>query len=176
MSKKRSPIQRFEDLPVWQSARLLVKGVYRASRNQLLKSDRGLVDQMTRAAVSITSNIAEGHERGTRRVYVQFCCIAKGSAGELRSQVVNAHDVELIDNECYRWLHEPCEDVSRQLTGYIKHLVESSESIRGFKYSTERDRNGNTWDDFLTNMGMSRLLNGQVVSKSGRSAESANEE
>ena len=79
--RSRSAVQRFEDLRVWQAGRELVKGVYRATRTQALKSDPGLIDQMTRAAVSITSNIAEGYERGSRVQIIEFCFYAKGSAG-----------------------------------------------------------------------------------------------
>jgi four helix bundle protein len=113
MPPRRSSIQRFEDLAVWQAGRELVNGVYRAARSQDLRKDRGLTSQMTRAAVSITSNIAEGHERGSRVQYVEFCFIAKGSAGELRSQVINAHDAGLLDDTAYSWLHDKCLDVSR---------------------------------------------------------------
>ncbi len=137
---KRSAIQRFEDLKVWQVARELVKGVYRAARTQPLKHDRGLAHQMTRAAVSITSNIAEGHEHGSRAQYVQCCFIAKGSAGELRSQVINAHDVGLLDEKAYTWLHAKCLDVSGLLAGYLKHLIEMMESIPGMKFTRAVDR------------------------------------
>jgi len=71
-SGKRSPIQRFEDLQVWQEARILVKGVYRASRTQKLVEESDLVSQMRRASVSVRSNIAEGHERGSRIQYIEF--------------------------------------------------------------------------------------------------------
>lgn len=95
---------------------------------------------MTRAAVSITSNIAEGHERGSRAQYVEFCFYAKGSAGELRSQVINAHDVALLDDKAFRWLHDKAEEVSRQIAGYIKHLVETVNAIPGMRRTGEADR------------------------------------
>jgi four helix bundle protein len=137
---KRSSVQRFEDLKVWQAARELVRGVYRATRTQKLKSDRGLVAQMTDSAVSITSNIAEGYERGSRVQNIQFCFYAKGSAGELRSQVINAHDVELLDETAFKWLHERSLEVSAMLAGYIKHLSESAPRIRGMRYTHDCDR------------------------------------
>ena len=107
--RRRSAIQRFEDLDVWQEARKLVKAVYRACRTQELSQDRDLVSQMRRAAVSVTSNITEGHERGSRIEYIHFYFIAKGSAGELRSQIINARDAELLDEEAFGWRHRQCE-------------------------------------------------------------------
>lgn len=113
---------RFEDLQVWQVARDLAKGVYQASRSQRLRCDRSLVDQMTRAAISVISNIAEGHERGSRAQNIEFCFYAKGSVGELRSQVIIARDVGLLDETAYRWLYAKCQEVSAQLGGYVKHM------------------------------------------------------
>lgn len=139
-SRCRTSVQRFEDLRVWQAARELVKGVYRATKTQKLKCDRRLCGQMTDAAVSITSNIAEGYERGSRVQNIEFCFYAKGSAGELRSQVINAHDVDLLDETAFKWLHDKSLEVSAMLAGYIKHLSESAPRIRGMRYTRECDR------------------------------------
>ena len=142
-------IQRFEDLDVWQSARELAKGIYRATRVQELRSDYALANQMKRAAVSIASNVAEGFERGTRKQQIEFCYIAKGSAGELRSQIITARDVGLLDDQAYTWLHERCESCSKMLAGYIRSLKESAHEFRGLKYETaktdeaERDERAN---------------------------------
>lgn len=90
---------------------------------------------MKRAAVSIASNIAEGYERGTRKQQIESCYYAKGSAGELRSQVVTAHDAGLIDETARTWLLERCERCSRQLAAYIAHLQRTSTRIPGLKHS-----------------------------------------
>ncbi len=163
MARSRSSIQRFEDLKVWQVGCELVKGVCRAARTQELKRDRGLVDQMTRAAVSITSNLAEGHERGSRIQYIEFCFYAKGSAGELRSQVINAHDAGLLDDAAFQWLHGKCMDVSRLLAGYIKHLIETAQTLPGMRFTRDADRDTLTWEEFLTQIGMKRLSDGRCV-------------
>lgn len=126
--------KRFEDLQVWQSARELARGVYRAAAGQRLRDDWALANQMKRAVVSIGSNIAEGFERGTRKQQIEACYIAKGSAGELRSQVITAHDVGLIDKRAYNWLHERCETCSRQLQAYIRYLRRSRKDLPGPKY------------------------------------------
>jgi len=69
----------FEDLPVWQSARELAVQVYRTTAKGKLSEDYGLRNQMQRAAVSVSSNIAEGFERGSKQESIQFLYIAKGS-------------------------------------------------------------------------------------------------
>ena len=78
-------IRTFEDLIVWQKAIEFVKEVYLITSQGELKRDFGLRDQMRRAAVSIPTNIAEGFERASRKEYLLFLNIAKGSAGETRS-------------------------------------------------------------------------------------------
>ena len=71
--------------------------IYEFTRNERFKKDFGLVDQMRRAGVSISSNIAEGFERGSKKEFIQFLYRAKGSAGELRSQLYTALDLGYID-------------------------------------------------------------------------------
>jgi len=80
----------FEELDVWKRACRLAVRAY-----EILKDcrDYGLKDQMTRAAVSIASNIAEGAERNSKAEYIRFLHIAKGSAGELRTQVYIAQQI-----------------------------------------------------------------------------------
>ncbi len=78
------PYQSFEDLDVWKRSRKIAVGIY-----ELLKDSRdyGLKDQMTRAVVSIASNISEGAERDSKAEFIRFLHIAKGSAAELRTQI-----------------------------------------------------------------------------------------
>lgn len=127
---------RFEDLRTWQTGRELVRGVYRAAKSQPLGRDFALAGQMKRAAVSIVSNIAEGFERGTRKQQIEACYLAKGSAGELRTQVVVAFDVGLIDATAHKWLMSRCELCSRQLQAYIRYLKSTRESLPGPKFGT----------------------------------------
>lgn len=132
-------VVRFEDLRIWQTARELARGIYHASRTQKLCEDRALAGQMKRAVVSISSNIAEGYERGTRKQQIEFCYIAKGSAGELRSQVIVAHDVGLLDDRAYSWCMEFCEKCSRQLTMYIRHLQRTQKRVPGLKQAIQEE-------------------------------------
>ena len=126
-------IRRFEDLEVWQLARELAKRVYAAAQRQKLRHDRGLTDQMQRAAVSVGSNIAEGFEYGSRKQHIEACYRAKASAGELRSQVIAATDAGLIDDPVYEDLHGRCEQCSRMLAAYVRRLELSQTSFPGVK-------------------------------------------
>jgi len=131
-------IQRFEDLEVWQLARELTRRVYAAAEHQKLGSDYGLANQMRRAAVSIGSNIAEGFEYGSRKQQIEACYRAKASAGELRSQVITALDVNLIDDVTREDLHCRCEQCSRKLAAYVRRLELSQEQYPGVKVARAR--------------------------------------
>jgi four helix bundle protein len=89
-------IKTFEDLEIWKEARCLTQDIYNISKAPKFSRDFALRDQMQRAAVSIMSNIAEGFERGGNQEFVQFLYIAKGSCGELRSQL---YALSIISNK-----------------------------------------------------------------------------
>jgi four helix bundle protein len=114
--------------------------LYRAAKTQPLGKDFAFLNQMRRAALSVGSNIAEGFERGTRRQHIEACFTAKGSAGEFRSQVHSAHDVELIDDECYAWFLEHCEKCSGQLANYIDYLCRTNKETPGLKHALLKGR------------------------------------
>jgi four helix bundle protein len=79
--------QRFEDLLVWKDAIKLATQVYTSTQQEIFKGKYSLRDQLERAAVSISNNIAEGFERGTTQELITFIYIARGSAGEVRSML-----------------------------------------------------------------------------------------
>lgn len=83
----------FEDLDVWKKSYRLVVELYKELQNC---KDCGLKDQMTRAAVSIPSNIAEGAERRTKKEFINFLSISKGSAAELRTQIYIASKIGIL--------------------------------------------------------------------------------
>lgn len=93
-----------------------------------------MLNQMKRAAISIPSNIAEGYERGSRKQQIEACYLAKGSAGELRTQILLAHDVGLLDDTSFEWLFERVDKCARQLARYLRHLKQTQASIRGAKF------------------------------------------
>jgi len=108
----------FEDLNVWKRSCQLAVRIY-----ELLKDcrDFGLKDQMTRSAVSIPSNIAEGSERGSNADFIRFLHIAKGSAAELRTQVYIANRVGLLSSDTKNELVAETKEISSMLQGLITH-------------------------------------------------------
>lgn len=125
-------IERFEDVLAWQKGRELTQCVYRVSRQGEFAKDFALREQIRRAAISITSNIAEGFERSGTKEFVQFLGHSKGSCGEVRSQLYVALDESYITKESWQQLHNQCLEVSRLLDGFIKYLRQSE--IRGRKF------------------------------------------
>ena len=114
--------QSFEQLPVWQSARSLVKKVYTLTLQGALAKDFGLRDQIQRASVSIMNNTAEGFERNSKKEFIQFLGIAKGSAGEVRSILILAQDLNYISQEDLEEMKHRCESLSKQLYGLMRYL------------------------------------------------------
>src|SRR5690349_13630300 len=93
-----STIYRFEDLPIWQQSRTLCDLVNKlVKKSPLFLSDFKLKDQIKAASGSVMDNIAEGFERSSRLEFANFLSIAKGSAGEVRSQIYRAIDYDYID-------------------------------------------------------------------------------
>jgi four helix bundle protein len=115
-------IRTFEDLIVWQKAIDFVKRVYLITDQGGLKRDFGLKDQLRRAAVSIPTNIAEGFERSSRKEYLLFLNIAKGSAGEVRSLGRVSFDVGYLSKTTYDELREAALVISRSLFNQIQAI------------------------------------------------------
>jgi four helix bundle protein len=123
----------FEDLPVWQNARELASLVYTTSAEGKLNKDYGLRNQIQKAVVSVSSNIAEGFERGSKREFIQFLYIAKGSCGELRSQLYIAKDLGYLSNSASETLIKSASNASKQIYGFIKYLKTSRFAGHKFK-------------------------------------------
>ena len=115
-------VQQFEDLQVWQDARQLVAVIYAASKARSFNQDFGLRDQIRRAAVSTMSNIVEGFERGTRKEFVQFLNIAKGSNGEVRSQLHVALDQKYLGEKEFAGLRDSAVTLSKKPSAFIRFL------------------------------------------------------
>ena len=124
--------EKFEDLVIFQKARELCKDVYRVTSNEPWKYDSRFVQQIHAAAGSIMDNIAEGYERDGNKEFKNFLYIAKGSCGELRSQLMRAHDVGFISDEKYNTLYQSCINLSKGIASFIKTL--RSSRIKGQKY------------------------------------------
>ena len=108
-------VTRFEQLQVWQKAKVLTLEVYRTSRTGPFARDFGLRDQVQRAAVSVMSNIAEGFGRFTRPEVRRFLSIARGSAAEVQSQLYLARELGYLTSEEHRALNALCYEISRML-------------------------------------------------------------
>ena len=119
---ERKKIESFEDLWVWQKGIELVKHIYLLTAEGKLNRDFSLRDQLQRASVSIPTNIAEGFERSSRKEYVRFLLIAKGSAGEVRSLLRVALEIGYIDQDQYTNLQGSVLDLSRYLSNQIRSL------------------------------------------------------
>lgn len=108
---------RFEDLEVWKRAARLSADIYKALRE--LK-DFGFKDQITRSSLSIPSNIAEGFERESQKECLTFLSYAKGSCGELRTQIYIGTDIGYIDREVGKlWIQE-ANEIASMLSGLMK--------------------------------------------------------
>ena len=114
--------QRFEDIEAWKKARQLTKEIYALSNEGTFARDFGLKDQIRRAAVSVMSNIAEGFERSGTGDFLRFLAIAKGSAGEVRSQLYVAYDLTYVDEERFGKLSDAAMQISKLLAGLMGYL------------------------------------------------------
>ena len=122
---KRQRVRTFEDLLVWQMGIALVKRVYVLTASGLFSRDFGLRDQIRRASVSIPTNIAEGFERASRKEYLLFLNIAKGSAGEVRSLLYVALEVGYLRQESYDELRQDVMKLSAYLFNHIRAIKSS---------------------------------------------------
>jgi four helix bundle protein len=125
-------MRRFEEIEAWQLSRELAKQIYEATKQGPFAHDYGLKDQIQRAAVSIMSNIAEGFERGGNKEFMNFLGIAKGSCGEVRSQLSVALDQGYIDQAQFEGLVQVCIRVSVMLQAFITSLRNSD--FKGPRY------------------------------------------
>ena len=114
----------FEDLAVWQKARELTKLIYQITLDGSWSRDYGLRDQIRLAAVSAMSNIAEGFERQGDMEFGHFLSMAKGSAGEVRSQLYIALDAEYLDDATLAKLLAKVTEVSKMISGLATYLRE----------------------------------------------------
>ena len=126
-------ITRFEDIEAWKKARELTRLIYGCSGQGEFARDFGLRDQIRRAAVSVMSNIAEGFERGGNREFRQFLAQAKGSVGEVRSQLYAALDTGLLSDSQFCEIHALTMEVGRLIAGLMRYLDRSSLSGSKFR-------------------------------------------
>ena len=131
-------ITRFEDIEAWQLGRELKRLVYRCSKTGEFARDFALKDQIRRAAISITANIAEGFEREGNREFIQFLSISKGSCGELQDHLYTALDESYVTQPQFDDLYRKAAEVGRKIGAFMNYLQRTE--IRGRKFSKPTDR------------------------------------
>ena len=122
----------FEELGIFQNARNLYKKIYPLTKRGEWRFDSRFVQQIRAASGSIMDNIAEGFERTGNKEFLQFLYIAKGSCGEVRSQIIRALDSEYITQEEYDDIYGDCRRLSAGIMNFINSLRTSD--ISGSKY------------------------------------------
>jgi four helix bundle protein len=122
----------FEDIDAWKKSREVTKRIYKITAAGNFSRDYGLRDQIRRASVSVMSNIAEGYERSGTGEFIQFLATAKGSAGEVRSQLYVALDQDYLPRDEFEELRGEVIKISRMISGLMTYLRGSG--IKGTKY------------------------------------------
>lgn len=112
-------VEKFEDLEIWKFSREMVKSIYKITANI---KDYGFANQIQKSSVSIMSNISEGFERKGNKEFIHFLYIAKGSCGELRSQLYVALDLDYIAKDDFQNNLVLAERISRSIAALIKYL------------------------------------------------------
>ena len=127
-----SKAQCFENLTIFQMARNLSREVYAITKDGEFHKDVRFVQQIHASAGSVMDTIAEGFERDGNKEFINFLYIAKGSCGEVRSQIIRASDVGFIDNNTATRLYDDCLNLNKAISAFI-HSIKSS-SYRGAKH------------------------------------------
>ncbi len=125
-------INRFEDLEIWQEARKLAKVIHKITIEKDFKTDFKFKAQIKSSSGSVMDNIAEGFERDGNLEFRQFLSIAKGSAGEARSQLYRAFDYEYINEETFNELKNDYERLSGKIKNFISYL--NKKDFKGNKF------------------------------------------
>ena len=112
----------FEQIISWKKSRELNKEIYGLTTAHQFSKDFALRDQIRRASISISSNIAEGYGRKTSKEFIYFLNVAKASCYEVKSQLYLALDIKYISAEEFEMVFSICDEISKTLHGLIKHL------------------------------------------------------
>ena len=115
-------IERFEDLEIWKEAFSIGVDIHSISSRGKLEKDLSSKDQLRRAAISVSNNIAEGFEYNNNNVFMRFLGYAKGSAGELRSNLFVLKEAGIVPQDDYERLHNKLITASKNIKGFINYL------------------------------------------------------
>ena len=120
-------IKSFEDLEIWKKSQELAKGIYQlAEKNEMIRKDFSFKDQIKRAGLSISNNIAEGFEYSNNRDFIKFLRYSKGSAGEVRNCLLFAVNVNFLKKEEAQQLLSSTIELGNRIGKLIKYLQEKS--------------------------------------------------
>ena len=126
-------IQKFEDLKVWQEARLLSKKIYPLTFIEPITSDYRFKDQIRGTCGSIMDNIAEGFERGSKLEFINSLTTAKGETGELKSQLYRGLDNSYFSENLFSELYALADNVTKKLTALVNYLNKAAYKGQKFK-------------------------------------------
>lgn len=115
-------IKSFEELPVWKDARKFANKIYNLTKKFPKEENYGLTSQITRATVSIGSNIAEGFDRYSKKDFVKFLIIARGSISEIQNDLYIALDLKYINQNDFQETYALAKELGKQINGFIKYL------------------------------------------------------
>ena len=111
----------FRKLDVWNISKKLAVNIYKLTNTNNFSKDYGLKDQIRRAAVSISSNIAEGDESGYNNQSIRYFHVAKGSSAEVQTQIIIAYEIGYINQNDYENILESCKIISGKLEKLIQY-------------------------------------------------------
>lgn len=125
-------IQRFEDLEIWQTARLLSKKTYPITFIQPIKEDFRYKDQIRGSVGSIMDNIAEGFERGIKLEFINSLTISKGEVVSINLSFTGGLDNQYLSEELFSELFSPADELTKMITSFVSYLNKST--IKGQKF------------------------------------------
>lgn len=117
----------FTNLPIWTQSIQFAEDIYHLTNKGSFSKDYNLKDQIRRSSISISSNIAEGFERNGNKEFIRFLVIAKGSAGEARSQLYLSKQIQYITEDEYEPLEKQITNINSSIGGFISYLKKYSE-------------------------------------------------
>jgi four helix bundle protein len=112
----------FEDLKVWQRSKDLAVDLYNLSKNFPKEDLYGITNQIRRSSLSIPSNLAEGSSRGSKKEYSRFIKIAHGSSSELKTQIIVAREIEILDELNFKRIIKEIDEIGRMLKGLERSI------------------------------------------------------
>ena len=116
----------FEEFPVYKKTISFTVKIFKLLENENLNKEFSLKDQLKRATLSISNNIAEGSEYGSNKQFIRFLWIAKGSCAEVRNMLFVLYNLEKISEQTFTVLNEECLEITKEVYHFIKYLEKSN--------------------------------------------------